>query len=71
MFKRLAINNIIISNKISKSVLQANPKLITTNVDKTRHGYGIKSVKKLVEKYNGDIDIVEENNYFIVHILGI
>ncbi len=71
MFKRLDINNIIISNRISNSVLAKNPSLITTSVNKRRHGYGIKSVRKLVEKYNGDIDITEENDCFVVHILGL
>ena len=65
------MNNIIIRNYIGTSVLRNNPQLNTTNKDYTGHGYGIKSIKKLVEKYNGDINITEENNYFVVHIMGV
>ena len=71
MFKRMGMNNIIIRNYIGTSVLRNNPQLNTTNKDDTGHGYGIKSIKKLVEKYNGDINITEENNYFVVHIMGV
>ena len=28
------------------------------------HGYGMKSIKKCVEKYNGEMDVSAENNLF-------
>lgn len=36
----------------------------TTKRNREGHGYGIKSIKKCVEKYNGEMDISAENNLF-------
>lgn len=41
----------------------------TTKSNTHNHGYGIKSIKKSVEKYNGNLSIRSENNWFIVSIL--
>lgn len=41
----------------------------TTKADKIYHGYGMKSVKLLVEKYGGDIKVRAENGVFNVDIL--
>ncbi len=37
---------------------------LTTKADKTMHGIGLKSVKKIVKKYGGILDIQTENQYF-------
>lgn len=60
--------NILCKNQIKQPVLNNNPSLKTTKQDKTIHGYGIKSMKKIVEGVNGFIDFFEENNMFCVHI---
>ena len=60
--------NIICKNPIKQPVLSNNPSLTTTKTDKTIHGYGIKSMKKIVESANGFIEFYEENNMFCVHI---
>jgi hypothetical protein len=41
----------------------------TTKKDKRLHGYGLKSIKTVVEKYHGTIGINTENNWFTVIIL--
>lgn len=60
--------NIIISNPINESVLDKNPKLFTTKKDKVMHGWGLKSVISIVDKYNGLFEYYEKNNKFTVHV---
>jgi signal transduction histidine kinase len=55
---------ILIKNKILSSVLNANPDLETTKKDAVNHGFGIKSIRDIIEKYNGIIDFYEEDNFF-------
>lgn len=42
---------------------------ITTKEDKQNHGYGLKSVKYTVEKYNGTLTLSVKDNWFEVKIL--
>lgn len=57
-----------IKNSIDTSVLNENPQLQTTK-QAEGHGYGIKQIKNIAEKYNGDIDIYEENGIFAVNVI--
>lgn len=41
----------------------------TTKVDKENHGYGMKSIKSVVEEYHGNIDIRVKDGLFSVRIL--
>lgn len=41
----------------------------TTKKDKRYHGYGIKSIKSIVEKYHGNISISWEHNWFSVKVI--
>ena len=47
---------IIISNSCDQPPITSNNKLITTKKDKSKHGIGIKSVKKTLKKYDGDLE---------------
>lgn len=58
-----------ISNHIDRSVLQTNPNLLTSKMNRGMHGLGIKSVKKLVKEMNGEYYWEEENNNFVVRII--
>lgn len=58
---------ITISNTIEKSVLDSNPELKSSK--KGLHGYGLKSVKNIVELYSGTYDIYEKNEYFVSEII--
>lgn len=41
----------------------------TTKQDKTRHGYGLKSISKTVEVYEGTMTISTKENWFVLKIL--
>lgn len=41
----------------------------TTKKHEDIHGFGLKSVKRICEKYDGTLDICPENNFFNVNIL--
>ncbi len=60
---------IITKNTVSEPVLKNNPELRSTKKDKTNHGFGIRNVKKIVEKYNGFVTYDEENNEFICKVM--
>jgi hypothetical protein len=43
--------------------------LVTTKEDKINHGYGIKSIKNIVDKYAGSVKISTDNHWFTLMIL--
>lgn len=46
-----------------------NNEISTRKNDKSNHGYGLKSVKAIVEKYDGDLDITYNHSSFKVRII--
>lgn len=42
---------------------------VTTKEDKQLHGYGLKSVRLSAEKYNGHLNLAQENGWFTVTLL--
>lgn len=68
IFKDKNYLNIIVKNKILTSVLNKNPELNTSKVNKKKHGIGKLSIKSTVDRYNGIIDYYEEDNNFIVNV---
>ncbi len=69
IFEKGAYAILNIQNYCSRSVLKTNPNLVTTKNDVKNHGFGLNSVKRIVEKYGGDIVFYEESNYFFVNIM--
>ena len=61
--------NILCKNTISHSIIESNPNLETNKLEKSLHGFGIKSIRDTLLSYNGTMNIFEENNYFCVHIM--
>ncbi len=62
-----AYYHIVVKNTIEASVLESNPELKTTKTDSpAQHGYGLKSIKEIIDKYLGSIRFLERDNYFIV-----
>ena len=59
---------ITVKNSIDESVLDKNPELVSTKAEEG-HGYGIKQMKNIVEKYDGMIDIYEKNQMFVVSVM--
>lgn len=68
-FERGGFYIMSVKNYIKDSVLRENPDLQSSKNDALYHGHGISSVKELVKKYNGDLQISEENKMFIVRLM--
>lgn len=60
--------SILIRNPITGSVLADNPNLESTKSDKNLHGYGLKSVRHIIDSQNGIFQIFEENDWFCAQI---
>ena len=59
---------ITVKNSIDGSVLRDNPELASSK-EEPGHGYGMKQIKAVVEKYEGNIDIYEKEGMFIVSVM--
>ena len=57
---------ILVKNRVDESVLKNNPELNTSKEDNKDHGFGTRQVKQLVERYDGMLDIYEEDGFFCV-----
>lgn len=60
---------ITISNSISRSVLSDNSELKTTKNDSGSHGFGVKSIRSIAQKYDGIVDFYEENMTFFCRVI--
>lgn len=69
ILRKRGYDTILVKNKIDQSVLKDNPSLISTKENKEEHGYGLKHIKSLVDKYEGMIDIYEEEDFFCVYVV--
>ena len=58
-----------IENPFNGQILMNNNKIITTKKDRSNHSIGIESVKFILKKYNGFMDIKHDNNIFSVILL--
>ena len=61
--------NLIVENHIQNSVLCVNTKLVTSKKNKAEHGLGIPTVREIVNQYQGFLNISEEANNVIVHMV--
>ncbi len=59
---------ITVKNSIDESILDKNPNLVSTK-EESGHGYGMKQIKSIVEKYDGMMDVYEKNEMFIVSVM--
>ena len=69
ILKKRGYDTITVKNKIDKSVLADNPELNSTKAESETHGYGIKQIKTITKKYDGIVDIYEEDNMFCISIM--
>lgn len=67
--KKRGYDTIAVKNRIEGSVLEANPELHSTKANGMTHGYGMKQIKSIAEKYGGLVDIYEEDDMFCVSIM--
>lgn len=56
-------------NYFSGAVHEQDGQLLTTKSDKQYHGFGVRSMRQIVEHYDGSISFVPEGNIFKVNIL--
>lgn len=69
ILKKRGYDTITVKNKIEKSVLEENPDLISTKTESETHGYGVKQIKSITEKYDGILDIYEDEGMFCISIM--
>lgn len=62
--RRRGYETILVKNKISRSVLQDNPELISSKSEPDSHGMGVPQIRSITEKYAGMYDFYEEDGYF-------
>lgn len=62
------VDVITVKNSIDSSVIADNPSLMSTK-EEEGHGYGVKQIKAIVEKYSGEIDIYEKEEMFVISIM--
>ena len=59
---------LLLKNTSTVAPMKRKTKFVTTKKDTSAHGYGIKSVKRIVEKYQGEIDFDYDEMTFQVRI---
>lgn len=67
--KKRGYEAISVRNSINSSVLAVNPDLHSTHAEPEKHGMGIKQIRAIIEKYNGLLDIYEEDIVFCVNVM--
>ncbi|MBE6845649.1 MAG: GHKL domain-containing protein [Ruminococcus sp.] len=55
---------IIVSNSVESEILKSNKALKTTKKDTENHGFGVKSIRTIAEKYGGVVNYYQERNMF-------
>lgn len=68
ILRKKGFDVISIKNSIDASILESNPKLLSTKKE-SGHGLGMKQIQSIVEKYHGSMDIYEKENMFNVNII--
>ena len=54
-----------VENTIGRSVFKENPRLESRKPEKERHGLGMESIKRIIEKYHVDYVCREEEDSFV------
>lgn len=57
-----------LNNTVESDILVDNPYLLTSKEDKQFHGIGLRSVRAIVDKYNGMINFYQKSNKFYVYV---
>lgn len=59
----------VTNDAIDGGAKSINGNIISKKKNKDKHGMGLKSIKLAIEKYDGEMDTVFENNKFTLSIL--
>jgi sensor histidine kinase YesM len=65
--KKLLI--ISVTNPIDKNKIYDNPHFKTTKKDKRKHGFGLLSVKNIVDKCSGTFEIKITDGFFVANVV--
>lgn len=57
-----------IENDVDTSVLLNNPNLLTNKKEKYYHGYGLKSINKIIQSYDGNVKYHEVKGKFSIEV---
>lgn len=68
IYRQKGMDIVTVKNSINESVLDKNPELVSTKQE-AGHGYGMKQIRSIVEKYDGMMDVYEKNALFIVSVM--
>lgn len=60
---------ITLVNSCHTNPLQKNGRLISTKKDRARHGYGLKSVERIVSRYRGHMKLYYEEQTHLFHVV--
>ena len=60
---------VIVANTVVGSVIKINSELKSTKKNTDRHGYGVKTIRSIAEKYNGTASFYEEGNMFYCQVM--
>lgn len=66
IYQKNGCDVISIRNSIDSSVLRINPELRTTSIGEG-HGFGMPQIRSIIEKYDGMLDIFEEEGFFVIN----
>jgi hypothetical protein len=58
-----------LENYFTNELNRVNGVFVTTKKDRSNHGYGIKSIQNIIEKYHGSLSITTDNHWFSLMIL--
>lgn len=58
--KENGVVEIEVENTIKESVFKTNPKMKSQKKEKGKHGFGMKSIRKIIEQYHGEYICQEE-----------
>ena len=64
-----AFLSVSISNYYADDVVFSDGLPMTTKQDKAYHGFGVKSMRRITEKYDGDLSMNAEDGVFTLNIL--
>lgn len=53
-----------VANTVDNDVIKENSALLTTKEDVDNHGFGVKSIRVIVKKYDGTVQFSQENGIF-------
>jgi len=56
-------------NSCSDNLQKLDNGYATTKKDKRNHGLGLKNVKRIVDKYHGELEMCEQDGYFFTNVV--